>query len=339
MKTIKILIMSSILVSNLLAVSIKFSDNAQKDIKTIVQQKQKLIDTINSYNRNNDIGNKNKILQISKSTIKKQFPSASIDKNNVFIYKKKKDYKTKGIDRDQKIEIPKQIALIFLNDNFSYLVDKNEEFKVLVVGEEYGADQEKDKNGRIKSEVNLKTYSYLVRIGRKVLNLPVFNSTGSIEIDALTEKIISYDLRNWSPVSIADIDFLTEKLSEKEIKKIVEKRLSEKQEIETKHLVVNGVMLGWIVDLETKQLIPAIMHNSEPKFDNINAPSHDKKSKLSYVDRLDGKEEILKQSIGISKSIKSDKPKVENIKNDKPIETQGVKDYENKISLEKLNKK
>lgn len=327
MKIIKIYIVSLALLNTIQAASIEFSDTAQKDINKIILEKKKLLTAIQAYRKEVKLAIKKEKLEGTKLTLKNNFKNVIIDEQiNSMRSKKDINHKLKGVQRTYNTHIPKQIALNFLHNDFSYLVGKNEEFKILNIGEEYGAEQEKDKNNKIKSNVNIKTYSYDVIIGRYVLDKPIFNSTGSIEIDPATDEIISFNFKNWSPTIIDEKSTIIKELSRSKIEDKIKKRISSKISQSTDIYKIKGVTLGWIIDKKSQNLIPAFIHHGNiehlKKTSHFNTPREN--HKFYYVERLDNSD-VIRQKIKVnSTSQKLSLPKSKKI--DKDLEIQGVKD-------------
>ncbi|MCK4798468.1 MAG: hypothetical protein KAT05_13895 [Spirochaetes bacterium] len=189
----------------------------------------------------------------------------------------------------------KQISLDYLKNNFPAILGDSESLKILYIGEDYSADQEKDENGNIKPDVNIKSCSFTVKIGRKLFDKPIFNSFVMIEIAAKNDEIISFDIKNWITIDDVKIEKLSD-FTESTIKYKIEKRFINKDIVDTDKLnkekelskstteitqkgeiidkdddksivnkinldkvKINQVLIGWIIN-DNSDVLPAFVH-------------------------------------------------------------------------------
>lgn len=330
----KIYILSLVLINSLQAVSIQYTDTAKKDISKIIFQKYDLFNKIKNHKKKIQGSALDNQFNEHLQSLKNNFSNLKIDeKTNKIVYNKAINYKLKGIKKETYIQPYEHLTLNFLNDNFSY--GKNEEIKVLNVREEYGAEQEKDKNGIISPNVNIKTYSYDVIVGKKLFDKPIFNAISIIEIDPREKKIISFELENWTPITYSEENYLKE-LSPEYIMNRIKKTITQKSNNKEEIFKIEGVKIGWVVDKNSKKLIPSFLHygtiSNSSNIINYNIAKE--KYSFYFTERLDKTTIIKRQSNDSLASQKSVLHKKLNIEN-KTIETQGIKDTNINILIDK----
>lgn len=338
MKNIKIYILLLALISSSQAVSIQYTNTANEDIVKIMHQKDELFNKIQNYRKEIQASELNKLFDENLMVLKNNFLNLKIEKNsNKIVYSKNKNYILKGINQENNIQPYEQLAFNFLHNIFSYT--KYEEIKILNVREEYGAEQEKDKNGKISSNVNIKTYSYDVIIGKKLFDKPIFNAIATMEIDPKENKIISFELENWTPITDSEGNYL-KKLSPEYIKDRIKNTIAQKSNNKEEVFKIEGIDIGWIADKNSKKIVPAFLHHGIIINTGKNTNYNTAKEKYSFyfIERLDKLTKIKQQPSSGMESQKYRQPKKPNIEN-KIIETQGEKDNKKNILFNKTTNK
>lgn len=168
----------------------------------------------------------------------------------------------KGVLGRPGVAEPKSIASDFARNVIPDVLGEGEEIKVLFVRDEYGADQEKDTAGNIKTNVNIKTYSYSVTMGRTLYGKPIFDSIATVDIDAATHKVVSFDLVNWKPVAGTKTSTLNN-INPATIRNMIDKRLNAYQPKakNIKRVKVENIQTGWVFNGSDGTLIPAFNHS------------------------------------------------------------------------------
>ncbi len=155
----------------------------------------------------------------------------------------------------------KSVAVDFLKNVMPDVLGEGEAIKILYVREDYGADQEKDERGAVAETVNVKTFSYSVRIGRTLFGIPIYNSFAEIAIDAATYDVVAFDLTNWKPVTAVNRENLAV-IKQATFADAIAKRLAGQQKANplVKQVVVDNVIPGWVFDDADSSLVPSFVH-------------------------------------------------------------------------------
>ena len=174
----------------------------------------------------------------------------------------------------------KEKTLKFVQNVLPGALGTGETLEVLYVEEDYGAEQQKDViTGEISPEVALKTYSYYVRIGRRLQQQPILNSIAYVEIDPATDEIVSFRFRNWEPVSYRQNKGST-RLTWPVIRDRVEARLgAQRAEAGTQitRFKIDQLLGGWVFDDESGEVVPAFVHYGIVYVNNITSGKNEEK--------------------------------------------------------------
>lgn len=190
----------NILISFLLAATTTISSleiEFSKKAKTEMLVPQKQLKEESSFNSKKYI-NKEAKFEEKLFKLKNNFSQTSTqDKSNIFF---KSGKKLKGKARSYSTSTSEYAATNFLDTYFPDVLGTDEELKVMYIKEDYGADQTRLDNGEISPEVDLRTYSYTIKVGRTIKGKPIFNSFATIEVDATNDDIISFDMEKKSKI-------------------------------------------------------------------------------------------------------------------------------------------
>jgi len=159
-----------------------------------------------------------------------------------------------------------------------------------------------------------------------------------MEIDPKENKIISFELKNWTPITDSKESYL-KKLSPEYIRNRIKNTITQKSNNKEETFKIEGVDIGWIVDENSKKIVPAFLHhgtiNNTSEIRNYNTAKE--KYSFYFIERLDEITKIKQQSSNSLKSQKDVLDKKPNIEN-KTVEIQGVKDTNKNILVDKLLK-
>lgn len=246
------------------AFDVEYSQTADNDIDTIIKEKDNVLKKLDKQDEKallNTYREKKAKHTVHKNKLINEFPTMEIDEKQDKL-KYHKQTSLKGIQRQYNVQKYKTIASDFLKLSFPEVIGDNEDIKIMHVQEEYGAQQEKCDDGTISPEVNVKSYAYTVRIGRTLYNQPVFDSYVTVEVDAASDEIISFDLTNWKPISKIQKEKMA-KIKKTVITKIINNRLDEQKTPDNKNVkkvTVKNVIQGWTFNDSSDDIVPAFIH-------------------------------------------------------------------------------
>lgn len=133
--------------------------------------------------------------------------------------------------------------------------------KVLYVKYEKSIHQERAADGSIDPQTNLRTHQAVVKIGRTLHGLPVFNSFATIGIDAVDGRTNYFDLRNWKSIGSSLPGDLRSRRTSAHVESKIRSRLDalrQDQPTDYDHVQVDEVVSGWNLDPQGNA-VPAVI--------------------------------------------------------------------------------
>ncbi|MBN1410984.1 MAG: hypothetical protein JW969_09065 [Spirochaetales bacterium] len=288
MKQIVIVLLMVMVAVSANAFDISYSKDIENELEKVVAENDALLKKIDAKllkEDKNTILEKQEKYKKDKNRVMNKYPEAEEVLADKIVYVDNR--KLKGIKGRKNVAGARYAASDFIRTIIPDVLGEGEDLKVLYVREDYGADQEKDDDGNILENVDIKTYSYSVRIGRTLYGQPVFDSFASVDIDADTNEVISFDLNNWKPVGAIDETAL-KTLKKDMLKKTIDKRLDaqQKEHANVRHVDVKNVIMGWVFDETGDALEPAFVHYGTVDEEETSGEILEKK--YSFLEMMEG---------------------------------------------------
>jgi hypothetical protein len=155
----------------------------------------------------------------------------------------------------------KNLGFDFMQKNIPIPLSQFEQFKIFDVEYEKSVSEERDTSGDLKKNVPIKTLSAVVKIGRTVYDLPVFNSYASIGFSALERNVYYLDVNNWNSVNLIPHEYQS-KMSSAHIKETISNRIrnSSRAKSGASSVEIKEAVFGWNMD-QNGDLIPAVIYH------------------------------------------------------------------------------
>ncbi|MBN1308982.1 MAG: hypothetical protein JXA18_13750 [Chitinispirillaceae bacterium] len=241
--------------------NIEFNPPAMDGMNNIEKNKTGICDEIEKNLKEGIVINDFNFSFLVKN-IRSVFDSVVIDAKDNRILFSAKEYSNNGIESYSQ-DIFTGLAYDFI-DNIPSPISVAEKINILYVKHARSIHQERDEDGEIEDDVHLRTHLTVIKFGRMLHNLPVFNSYATVGFNVESMDINFIDLKNWLPINIEPVENFKDKIDknkiEQAIRNKVQKRLDSNKQY--KKVTIEEVQLGWQI-IDGKNVTPAVIFHGE----------------------------------------------------------------------------